>query len=388
MKIHEYQAKSLLAEHNVAVPRGGVATNATEARAVASRIRPPYAVKAQVLVGGRGKAGGIRFAPTVDRASEAAEQILETWIKGLPVRSVLIEEAANVEREIYLAVSIDRAAACPLFVASGQGGVDIEETARTQSDRVAMLRIDPYVGLRPYHERMLWRATGLAGEHREALAGVLNGLYAAFRSYEATLAEINPLVLDSSGRLLAADAKVTIDDNALHRHGDLVRLRDLDHENERERRARLAGISYVELKGDIACLVNGAGLAMATIDCVQSRGGAPANFLDIGGGARRDTVAEAVRIIVSTPSVRVVLANVLGGITRCDEVAAGIVAGMRDAGASIPIVVRLRGTNETEGRLVLARSGLSVGTADSLAEAATMAVASARARSAQYGRKS
>jgi succinyl-CoA synthetase beta subunit len=381
VKIHEYQAKRLLTEHGVAVPLGDLATTAVGARAVAARLKPPFAIKAQVLVGGRGKAGGIRFGRTVGEAAEAAEQILGSKVRGLPVRSVLIEEAAQVLREIYLSVSVDRVAACPLFVVSRHGGVDIEETARTQPDTIAKLRIDPCVGLRSFHVHTLWGASGLGSEDRDSWAGVVRALYAAFRSNDATLAEINPLVLDTSRRLVAVDAKMVIDDNGLFRHTELSQLRDLDHETERERLARLAGVTYVELDGDIGCLVNGAGLAMATMDSVQRLGGNPANFLDIGGGAKHDTVAEAMRIILSSADVRVVLVNVLGGITRCDEVASGIVAGVGDAGVDTALVVRLSGTNEAQGRRVLTHSGLHIEPAEDLAQAAAKAVAAARAAS-------
>jgi succinyl-CoA synthetase beta subunit len=301
-------------------------------------------------------------------------------IKGLPVLKVLVEEAAQVDREIYVGITVDRAAGCPMYVVSGQGGVDIEEAARTAPDSVAKVPIDPCIGLRPYHVRTLQRASGLEVEQAGSWRGIARGLYGVFQAGDATLAEINPLVLTRSGSLLAVDAKVTIDDNALYRHSDLAQLRDSGGETDRERRARSAGISYIELDGSIGCLVNGAGLAMATMDAVVLAGGAPANFLDIGGGAKADVVAEALGIILSDPGVRAILANVFGGITRCDEVATGIVTGLRATGADVPVVVRLQGTNEMEGRRVLGASGLDIHAADDLLGAAGRAIDLARSR--------
>jgi succinyl-CoA synthetase beta subunit len=380
MRLHEYQSKLLLSEHGIPVPRGRAAADADQAWEVACTLRPPFVVKAQVLVGGRGKAGGIRFADTADEAGTVAQELLQGTVKGLPVRTVLVEEAARIEREIYLSVSVDRTAACPVLVVSGYGGVDIENTARARPHLLAREVVDPCVGLSPYVLRSLRNASGLPRGGWDEFTGVVRGLYAAFEKYDATLAEINPLVEESSGSLCAVDAKMIVDDNALPRQPRIVELRGVEQGTDRERQARAHGVTYVELDGTIGCLVNGAGLAMATMDAVQQLGGSPANFLDIGGGARRETVAAAVRVILSAPAVRAVLVNVLGGITRCDEVAVGVLAGMQDAGRTVRLIVRLSGTNEARGRRLLAESGVQCEMADGLGDAAAKAVAASRSR--------
>jgi succinyl-CoA synthetase beta subunit len=345
---------------------------------IASELGVPVVVKAQVLAGGRGKAGGVRVAATPGEAGLSARRILGMMVAGLPVRKVLVEEAATIEREIYLSVTVDRARGCPLLMVSAQGGVDIEEVALSGPEAITKISVDPCTGLRPYHILALAQASRLAQEHFGVFGRVVSGLYGAMWAYDAGLVEINPLVLSATGTLVAVDAKVVLDDSALFRHPDLAALRDGDEETARETEAREAGVSFVELGGEIGCMVNGAGLAMATMDVVKLLGGAPANFLDIGGGARADVVSVAVRLILATQGVKAVLINIFGGITRCDEVASGIVAALETAGSDVPIVARLVGTNEAQGRAILGASGLNIVTATDLAGAARRAIAAAR----------
>jgi succinyl-CoA synthetase beta subunit len=376
MKLHEYQSKQLFAQHGIPIPRGRVAMTAAEAKSIAEELRGRVVVKAQVLVGGRGKAGGIRLANSPEEALEIATQILAMQIKGLPVRKVLVDEAANIQSEIYLGVTNDRAARRPVMIASAEGGVEIEEVARTAPSKIARLHVDPLLGLREYQARDLAASIELPREHWRAFIDIARGLYEAYRECDATLAEINPLVITGAGTLLALDGKMVVDDNALFRQPKLAEMRDMDEEAPAESEARKYGLSYVKLDGDIGCMVNGAGLAMATMDVIKLAGGAPANFLDIGGGAGADKVAAALEIILSDKSVRAVLLNVFGGITRCDEVARGILMALQDVPLSVPMVTRLVGTNEEEGRRLLAAKDLP--TATTLAEAARLAVAAAR----------
>ena len=379
MKLHEYQSKSLFARYGIPIPKGRVAATPAEARDVALELGRRAVVKAQVLVGGRGKAGGIRLARTPEEVERLAGQILTMQIKGLPVRRVLIDEAADPRSEIYLGITHDRAARRPVLMASMAGGMEIEEVAREAPENIVRERIDPLLGLQEYQARNLAAGIELPREHLREFARITLGLYQAFVNSDATLAEINPLVINGDGRLLALDGKVVLDDNALFRHPDLAEMRDIDSEAPAEIEARKSGLSYIKLGGQIGCMVNGAGLAMATMDIIKLFGGEPANFLDIGGGAGTEKVAAALRIILSDPNVRVVLINIFGGITRCDEVARGILEALqtvgtshRDVSTAIPMVVRLVGTNEEEGRRVLAEAKL--GTAAHLAEAARMAV--------------
>ncbi len=378
MKLHEYQSKRLFAAHGVPIPRGEVATTPEEARHIAEELGGPVVVKSQVLVGGRGKAGGIRLAQTPDEAEKVAGEILGMEIKGLPVRKVLLDEAADIRQEIYLGVVVDRAAHRPVMMASSEGGVEIEEVARTNPEAIKRVTIDPYLGLRSYQTLTLAKGIGLAGEHRRAFDRIARGLYQAFLAYDASLAEINPLIVTAGGELLAVDGKMVLDDNGLFRHPDLAQMRDVDEETPTEREAREAGLSYVQLDGEIGCMVNGAGLAMATMDITKHFGGAPANFLDIGGGAKAERVATALRLILADPNVKAVLFNIFGGITRCDEVARGVLAALDEIRPTVPVVVRLVGTNEAEGRAVLEQSEYEMLTAATLAEAAQKAVAAAR----------
>ncbi|MEJ2735258.1 MAG: ADP-forming succinate--CoA ligase subunit beta [Anaerolineae bacterium] len=376
MKLHEYQSKRIFAQHDVPIPRGDVATAPEEARRIAVRLGKRVVVKSQVLVGGRGKAGGIRLADNPNEAEKVADQILGMNIKGLTVKKVLVDEAADIATEIYLGIVIDRAKRCPVIMASAEGGVEIEEVARATPERIVKLAIDPFLGLQPYQGRDLAFGVGLSKEHVRDVVTNAQGLYRAFVESDASLAEINPLVVTGEGKLLAVDGKMLLDDNALFRHFELAEMRDADEETPEEQEARRYGLSYVKLDGEIGCMVNGAGLAMATMDIIKLFGGEPANFLDIGGGAQAEKVAAALRIILSDPNVKAVLFNIFGGITRCDEVAKGILEALRDVPTEVPMVARLVGTNEEEGRQILAKAEMA--TAATLPEAAQKAVDSAR----------
>ncbi|MCS7179340.1 MAG: ADP-forming succinate--CoA ligase subunit beta [Anaerolineae bacterium] len=378
MKLHEYQSQRIFAQYGIPVQEGEVATTPQEARALAEQIGCPVVIKAQVLVGGRGKAGGIQWAQTPQEAEAIAARILSLQIKGLPVRKVLVTRAADIRQEIYLGIGVDRAAACPVMMASAEGGVDIEEVARTSPEAIRKVRVDPFVGLRDYQTRYLAKSIGLSPSLHRDFGRIAQGLYRSFVECDASLAEINPLVVTSAGTLLALDAKIVLDDNGLFRHPDLAQLRDIDEETPSERAAREAGLSFVQLDGHIGCMVNGAGLAMATMDLIRHFGGMPANFLDIGGGARAERVAAALRLILADPRVKAILINIFGGITRCDEVARGIVSVLDEVRPDLPIVARLVGTNEAEGRAILERSGYRILTATTLAEAAQKAVAAAQ----------
>jgi succinyl-CoA synthetase beta subunit len=377
VKLHEYQSKRIFAKYGVPIPPGDVATTPTEARQVAQRLGGPVVVKSQVLVGGRGKAGGIKVARDSDEAEELADQILGMTIKGLTVDKVLIDQAADIREEIYLGITIDRAQRKPVIMASSEGGVENEEVAKATPEKIFKLAIDPAMGLMDFQARNLAFDLGMRRAFIRQFTTIAKGLYRAFVESDASLAEINPLVVTGDEKLLAVDGKIVLDDNALFRHKDLAEMRDAQEEVEAERQARQAGISYVKLEGEIGCMVNGAGLAMATMDIIKLYGAEPANFLDIGGGAKSDTVAAALRIILSDPNVKAVLFNIFGGITRCDEVARGILEALNEVPTEVPMVTRLVGTNEEEGRQILAEAQMA--TAKSLAEAAEQAVALARA---------
>jgi len=333
-------------------------------------------IKSQVLVGGRGKAGGIRLAKSPQEAEDLAAQILSMEIKGLPVRKVLVDEAAAIETEIYLGITNDRAARRPVMMASSSGGVDIEEVARTEPEKIIKVYIHPLLGLRDYQARDLAAGIDLPRDHWRAFAQIARGLWQAYQEKDCTLAEINPLVITAENRLLAVDGKIVLDDNALFRHPDLGEMRDQDIEASAEIEARKYGLSYIKLDGQIGCMVNGAGLAMATMDIIKLFGGEPANFLDIGGGAASDKVAAAFRIILADPSVNAVLINIFGGITRGDEVARGIISALKEVESQVPMVVRLVGTNAEEGRQILADANMI--TAQTLVDAAQKAVAAVK----------
>ena len=376
MKLHEYQSKRIFSEYGVPIPRGDVAASPAEAREIAKQIGGPVVIKSQVLVGGRGKAGGVKLAKDADEAEELANQILGMDIKGLIVDKVLVDEAADIKEEIYLGVVIDRALQRPVFIASAEGGVEIEEVAENNPGAIIRMPVDPQVGLMDYQARDLAFDLGLRRAFINQFVKIVKGLYQAFVRCDASLAEINPLVITGAERLVAVDGKIVLDDNALFRHTDLAELRDVQEESASEREARLAGLSYVKLDGEIGCMVNGAGLAMATMDIIKQYGGEPANFLDIGGGAKADKVAAALRIILSDPKVKAVLFNIFGGITRCDEVARGILEALEEVKTDVPMVARLVGTNEEEGRQILADANFP--SAGSLGEAAEKAVTLAK----------
>lgn len=379
MKLHEYQSKQLFNKVGIPIPRGRLATMASEAKHFAEELGGHVVVKAQVLVGGRGKAGGIRLARSPREAEELATTILGMEIKGLPVRKVLVDEAVSITKEIYLGITNDRAARRPVMMASAAGGVEIEEVARLTPEKIIKLHIDPLLGLREYQARDLAVSIDLPRPLWRAFIDIANALWTAYRSNDASLAEINPLVITSENRLLALDGKMVVDDNALFRHPDLNEMRDLDVEDWAEIEARKYGLSYISLEGEIGCMVNGAGLAMATMDIIKLSGGQPANFLDIGGGAGSDKVAAALRIILADTNVKAVLFNIFGGITRCDEVARGILTALAEVKTRVPMVVRLVGTNAEEGRRLLAEANME--TAETLLEAAEKAVAIAKGAS-------
>jgi succinyl-CoA synthetase beta subunit len=377
MKLHEYQSKQIFARYGIPIPKGRVAATATEARQIAEELGGRVVIKSQVLVGGRGKAGGVRVAKSPKEAEEAATQILGMEIRGLPVRKVLVDEAANIDQEIYLGITNDRTTRRPVMMASAAGGVEIEEVARTTPEKIIKVYIDPLLGLRDYQARDVALGIDLPREHWKPFGEICLALWRAFVDSDATLAEINPLVITKEKALLALDGKMLVDDNALFRHTDLAEMRDVDEEAATETEARKYGLSFIKLDGQIGCMVNGAGLAMTTMDIVKLFGGEPANFLDIGGGAGADKVAAALRIILADNNVKVILFNVFGGITRCDEVAKGILAALKEVQPTIPMVVRLVGTNAEEGRKLLADAKMI--TADTLADAARKAVAAAQA---------
>ena len=377
MKLHEYQSKQIFAKYGIPIPKGQVAATATEAKQIAEELGGRVVIKSQVLVGGRGKAGGVRVAKSPKEAEEIATQILGMEIKGLPVRKVLVDEASNIDQEIYLGITNDRSTRRPVLMASAAGGVEIEEVARITPEKIIKAYIDPLLGLRDYQARDVALGIELPHEHWRAFGEICLALWRAYVANDATLAEINPLVITKEKTLLALDGKMLVDDNALFRHADLVEMRDTDSEEVAETEARKYGLSFIKLDGQIGCMVNGAGLAMTTMDIVKLFGGEAANFLDIGGGAGADKVAAALRIILSDKNVKVILFNIFGGITRCDEVAKGILAALKEVQTSVPMVVRLVGTNAEEGRKLIADAKMI--TADTLVDAAQKAVAAAQA---------
>ncbi|HNB51455.1 MAG TPA: ADP-forming succinate--CoA ligase subunit beta [Anaerolineales bacterium] len=378
MNLHEYQSKGIFAQYGIPVPSGKVAATPAEAKAIAQEIGGRVVVKSQVLTGGRGKAGGIKLASTPEEAEQLAQQILSMTIKGLPVRKVLIDPASNIKTEIYLGITNDRAARKPVLMASAAGGVDIEEVARTTPEKIIRTHIDPLMGLRDYQARDVAIEMELPREQWAQFIHISRKLWEVYRDNDATLAEINPLVITGDGKLVALDGKMSIDDNALAvgRHPKLEEMRDLDVEEASEIEAKQHELSYIKLDGNIGCMVNGAGLAMTTMDVIKLFGGSPANFLDIGGGAGPDKVAAAFRIILKEPNVKAILINIFGGITRCDDVARGILTAMSEVGVHVPMVVRLVGTNAKEGRELLANANM--GTAETLTDAAQKVVAAAK----------
>ena len=385
MKIHEHQAKALLREFAVPVPRGDVATTPAQARAVAARLGGRVVVKAQVHAGGRGKAGGIKLADDPDGAQRAAQQILGMKLKtpqtppdGILVRSVLVEAASAVERELYLSMTLDRARATHVVMASEAGGMDIEEVAARTPERIVREWAHPALGIQDFQARRLAYGLGLAGEQFKQAVGLIRRLFALYLARDCSLAEINPLVVTKDGRVLALDAKLNFDDNALMRHPEIAALRDVNEEDPLDVEASRYGLNYIKLDGNVGCMVNGAGLAMATMDIVKLAGGEPANFLDVGGGASPEQIENAFRILSSDPSVKAVFINVFGGILRCDRLAAGVIAAVQTLGLRLPVVVRMEGTNVELGKQMLAESGLALTNADDMGDGAKKAVALAR----------
>jgi len=386
VKIHEYQAKAVLARYGVPVPRGEVAMSAAEAGEIAKRLGGPIAVvKAQIHAGGRGKGGGVKVARSADEAEQLANQILgmtlvthQTGPEGRKVGRVLIEEGVEIDRELYLSVVIDRGSASPVVIASAAGGMDIEAVAASHPEQILREIIAPGIGIVPFQARQLAFGMGLSGPVANKFVKVLDAIYKAFVETDSSMIEINPLILTKGGELLALDAKVSFDDNALYRHPDLKDLRDVTEEDPLEVEASKFSLNYIRLDGNIGCMVNGAGLAMATMDIIKLSGGEPANFLDVGGGANAEQIKNAFRILTADKNVKAVLINIFGGILRCDVLAQGVIAAVTELGVSVPIVIRMEGTNVEEGKRMLKESGLNFATADGMGDAAEKVVALAR----------
>jgi succinyl-CoA synthetase beta subunit len=382
MKIHEYQAKAILARYGVPVPRGEVVFSAAEAGEIARRLGTSIVVvKAQIHAGGRGKGGGVKLARSADEAEQLAAAMLgmtlvthQTGPEGRVVSRVLVEEGLQMTHELYLSIVLDRASGKPVMMASAAGGMDIEEVAAATPEKIAKVFVEPGVGLMPFEARQLAFAIGLAGPQVSKAVKLMRSLYDAFMATDASLIEINPLVVTAGDDLLALDAKMNFDDNALYRHQDIRDLRDLTEEDPLEIEASKFSLNYIHLDGNIGCMVNGAGLAMATMDIIKLAGGEPANFLDVGGGANADQIRNAFRILMSDKNVKAVLINIFGGILRCDVLAQGVIAAVKELGVPVPIVIRMEGTNVDEGKRLLNESGMNFTTADSMDEAATKVV--------------
>ena len=381
MKIHEYQAKALLARYGVPVPRGEVASTVAEAYAAAEKLGGTVVVKAQIHAGGRGKGGGVKVVKNAEEAREAANKILgmtlvthQTGPEGRLVRRLLIEEGLPIEKELYLGIVLDRASGKNVFMASSEGGMDIEEVAAETPELILKETIEPGMGLQPFQARKLAFAIGIPATSINAAAHAMMALAKANEELDGSLAEINPFILTKDGKVFALDAKFAIDDNAMFRHKDLVDLRDLNEEDPLEVEASKFGLNYIKLDGTVACMVNGAGLAMATMDIIQYAGGSPANFLDVGGGANAEQIKNAFRILLSDSAVKAVFINIFGGILRCDTLATGVVAAARELNVKHPIVVRMEGTNVDLGRQILKDSGLNFTVADGMLDGARKVV--------------
>ena len=382
MKIHEYQAKAILKKHGVPVPRGEETANPSEVADIAKRLGTSVVVvKAQIHAGGRGKGGGVKIAKSPAEAESIAKNMLgmtlvthQTGPEGRLVGRLLIEEGLQMTRELYLSIVLDRAAGKPVIMASADGGMDIEEVAAKTPERIAKVYIEPGVGVVPFEARQLGFAIGLDGKQVNKFVGVVSSLYEAFLDTDSSLLEINPLVVTAAGDLLALDAKMNFDDNALYKHPDIKDLRDLAEEDPLEIEASKFSLNYIHLDGNIGCMVNGAGLAMATMDIIKLAGGEPANFLDVGGGANAEQIRNAFKILMSDKNVKAVLINIFGGILRCDVLAQGVIAAVKELGVPVPIVIRMEGTNVEEGKRLLRTSGMNFTTADSMDEAAKKVV--------------
>ena len=387
MKIHEYQAKALLAKFGVPVPSGHVAFNPDDARSAAQNLGTKVVVvKAQIHAGGRGKAGGVKLAKSPDEARSLAEKMIgmklvtpQTGEEGRIVRRLLIEEGLYIKRELYLSLLVDRAVGAPVFMASAAGGMEIEEVAKSNPGAIIRQRIDPAAGFQPYHARKLAFGLGLPAEMVGTAVQFFQSVYRAFLELDASLLEINPLIVTGDGKLIALDAKVQLDDNAMFRHPDYKDLRDLDEETPLEVEASKFKLNYIKLDGTIACMVNGAGLAMATMDIIKLSGGNPANFLDVGGGASEEQVKNAFRILLSDPNVKAVFVNIFGGILRCDVLASGVVNAAKELRFKVPVVIRMEGTNVKQGQAILKDSGLNFTIAQGMKDGAEKAVKLARA---------
>ncbi len=385
MKIHEYQAKELLRAHGVPVPAGKACFSAAEASAAAAELGGEvWVVKAQIHAGGRGKGGGVQVCKSMDEVKEAAERIFgmqlvthQTGPEGQQVRRLLVEQGAAIERELYLGMVVDRQRQQVVVMASAEGGMEIEEVAAKTPEKILKAWVDPAKGVDADESAKLAAGLELPESARAPFVQMVEQLHAAFVAIDASLLEINPLVLLASGELAALDAKVNLDENALFRHKELLELKDEDEEDQSEARAAKFGLSYIALDGDIGCMVNGAGLAMATMDAIKLKGGSPANFLDVGGGATKENVTEAFRIMLENPSLKAILVNIFGGIMRCDVIAEGVVAAAKEIEMKVPLVVRLEGTNVGKGKEILAQSSLEITSADDMDDAATKAVAAA-----------
>jgi len=381
MKIHEYQAKAILAGYGVPVPRGEVVYTPEDAETAARKFENGVVVKAQIHAGGRGKGGGVKLAKDAQEAFAVAKKMLgmklvthQTGPEGRTVHRVLLEEALPIEREMYLGIVLDRARGKPVFMACAEGGVDIEEVAARRPEFILKEPIEPGLGLAPFQARKLAFGMGIPAASVAAAVKAMIALAKAYEGVDASLAEINPFILTTDGRVFALDAKINLDDNALYRHKDLLELRDLNEEDPLEVDASRFGLNYIKLDGNVGCMVNGAGLAMATMDIIQYAGGRPANFLDVGGGASAEQIQNAFRILISDKNVKAVLINIFGGILRCDVLATGVVAAARELQISVPIVVRMEGTNVEEGRRILRESGLNFTVADGMKDAAEKVV--------------
>ena len=381
MKIHEYQAKAILAKYNVPVPRGGVAFSAEEARAVAEKIGGSVVVKAQIHAGGRGKGGGVKIARDASEAATLAQKMLgmtlithQTGPEGRVVKRLLVEETLPIERELYLGIVLDRAQAKPVFMASAAGGVEIEEVAAKSPELILKESFLPDRGLPAFQARKLAFGMGVPADSVNSAVQAMTALARAYVAVDASLAEINPFILTKDGKVYALDAKINLDDNALYRHKDLLELRDLNEEDPLEVEASKFGLNYIKLDGNVGCMVNGAGLAMATMDIIQYAGGRPANFLDVGGGATAEQVKNAFRILLSDRNVKAVLINIFGGILRCDRLATGVVDAARDLSIKVPIVIRMEGTNVEVGRKILTESGFNFTVATDMRDAAEKVV--------------
>jgi len=386
LNIHEYQAKELLSKYGVATPIGKVAHDEDEAEQIAKDLNvDKFVIKAQIHAGGRGKGGGVKLANTLEEVKRIASEILgmnlvthQTGPEGKLVSKVLVEEASNIATELYLGIVIDRATEQVVIMASQEGGMEIEEVARTNPEKILKVHVDPTVGLLPYQCRKIAYFLGLKGKTVNKAVKFIIGLYEAFIDNDCSLAEINPLIITNDGDVYALDAKMNFDDNALFRHSDIEKMHDPNEEDPTELEAKKWGISYVKLDGNIGCLVNGAGLAMSTMDIIKHHGGEPANFLDVGGGATADQVLQALKMILSDPNVKAIFINIFGGIMKCDTIAEGVISAAKEVGIEVPLIVRLEGTNVELGRKLLSESGLNIITGSDMREAAGKAVEAAK----------